>query len=805
MDNLISDLRYAFRTLARNPGFTIVAAASLALGIGVNVVIFSVVNTVLQKPIGGVRDAGSLVRLYRGSHSPLAYQDFLYFREKVQSFAGAVAERIQGVTEEQNGIVTPLQAAVVPLDYFSTIGVSPALGRLFAGDPASSAEPVVVLSHRYWRTQLGADSTVVGRTIRLNDSPFKVVGVASPDFTSSVTLWNPQVFVPFSAARPILGMDPVRWDGSVYTTARLRASTSRAAAQTEVDLRTKQLVATRQGTRDGMTIRLDDARGVVAEVRAPAVVVSTFLLTLVALVLLIACANVANLLLARASARRREMAVRLAIGASRWRVVRQMLTESVLLAAVGAVAAFAAATQATHLIAAALVQNVPVDLAVSFAPDGRVLAFTAALSMVTAVLFGLAPALQSTRRNLVTALRDDGDRSGYRRSRLRSGLVVGQVLLCTILVAGSMLFLRSLLNAKAIDPGFATAGVIDVPVDLRPRNLDAAPGTAFYNRLLADVREIPGVQSATLANVVPLSGSNNQTSIWIEGTKATPRQRLPQAYYNVVATDYLRTLGIPLVRGRDITVTDSPGSDPVIVVNETMARRFWPTDDALGKRLSLAGPTGPWVTVVGIARDTRYNSLGETTPPFMYLPITQSYQSSMVVQLRVTGSPNTVGDAVGRVVKTIDPQLPAVRPTTLDADMQLSLLPARVGATLLGVFGALALLLATVGIYGVASFAVARRTREIGIRAALGAQRADLLRLVVGESMRRVAIGLAIGLAGALGLARVLASQLYGVGAVDPVTFTATPLILGAVALVASWVPARRAARVDPLMALRAD
>ena len=805
MHTLLADLRYAFRTLARNPGFTIVAVTSLALGIGVNIVIFSVVNTALQKPIAGVRAAGDLVRVYRGSHSPLAYQDFLYFRDSVRSFSGMVAERIQSVTEERNGTVTPLRAAVVPRDYFSTLGVSPAMGRLFAGDAASSAEPVVVLAFRYWQAQLGADSAVVGRTIRLNDSPFRVIGVAAPDFTSSIALWDPQLFVPFGAARPILGTDPARWNGSVYTTARLRSSTSRDAAQAEMDVRTRQLIAATPEAREGMTVRLDDARGVVAELRAPAVVVSTFLLALVGLVLLIACANVANLLLARASARRREIGVRLAIGASRGRIVRQLFTESVLLASIGAVAAFVAGTAATRLIAAVLVRNIPEGIAMSLEPDGRVMVFTAVVSLITAVLFGLAPALQSARRDLVTALRDDGDRSGYRRSRLRSGLVVGQVLLCTILVAGSMLFLRSLVNAKAIDPGFATTGVIDVPVDLRPRAIDSTAGIAFYQRLLAESREIPGVESATLANVVPLSGSNNQTSIWIDGATPTPGQRLPQAYFNVVATDYLETLGIPLVRGRDIAVTDTPGSDPVVVVNETLARRFWPNEDAIGRRLSVAGPTGPWVTVVGIVRDTRYNSLGETTPPFMYLPVTQSYEPSMVLQLRAAGAPKAVGDAVARVVKALDPQLPAVRPATLDADMQLSLLPAKVGAAFLGVFGALALLIATVGIYGVASFAVARRTREIGIRAALGAQRGDLLRLVVVESMRRVAIGLAIGLAGALGFARLVASQLHGVGPVDPLTFTATPLILGVVALIASWVPARRAARIDPLVALSAQ
>src|SRR5688572_22560888 len=557
MDNLVTDLRYAVRTFVRNPGFTAVAVLSLALGIGVNVVIFSVVNTALQKPIGGVADAGRLVRVYRGSHSPLGYQDFRYFRDSVRSFAGLVAERLQAVAVDRGGTVEPLQAAVVPGDYFEALGVRPAHGRVFT---ASTSEPVAVLAHGYWERELGADPTVIGKTIRLNDTPYMVVGVASSTFTSSVPLWNPAVFIPFSAARPILGIDPAVWNGSVYATARLGPMVTREAAQAEVDVRTSQLVAARPGTRDSMTVRLDAARGVVAEIRRPAAAVSTFLMIVVGLVLLIACANVANLLLARATARRREIGVRLAIGASRLRIVRQLLTESLLLAMLGGVAAFFAAVQVARALGAVLVATFPVDVAVSFSPDARVLGYTIALSGVTAVLFGLAPAMQSARRDLVTAMRDDADRSGYRRSRLRSALVVSQVLLCTVLVAGSMLFLRSLGNARSIDPGFSTTGIIDVPVDLSSRQLDEASGIAFYQRVLDATRALPGVRSATAANVVPLSGSNNQSSTWLEGGTQGAHNRVPLPYFNVVATDYLRTLGIPLVRGRDVATTDTRAS-----------------------------------------------------------------------------------------------------------------------------------------------------------------------------------------------------------------------------------------------------
>ena len=801
MDNLIHDLRYALRTFVRNPGFTVVATASLALGIGVNVVIFSIVNAALAKPIGGVAESDRLVRVYRGAHSPLAYQDYVYFSDgAVRSMSGMIAERQVSVTLAREGTSVPLQAAVVPANYFSLLGVRASAGRLFT---ARAVEPVVVLAYSYWQREMGGDPSIIGRTIALNDSPFTVIGVTSREFTSSLPLLNPKLFVPFDVARAILGVDAQRWNGSVYVTARLGPGVHRRAAQAEIDVATRRLIASRQGLDTAMTVRLDEARGVIAEIRTPAAVASAFLLVVVSLVLLIACANVANLLLARATSRRREMGIRLAIGASRGRIVRQLLTESMLLAATGGIAAFVAAVYVTRALGATLTSTVPVELVVSVAPDLRVLAYTVGVSIVTATLFGLAPALQSVRRDLVTALRDDADRSGYRRSRLRSGLVIGQVIMCTVLVASSLLFVRSLVNAKAIDPGFPTKDAIDVAIDLGPRQLNDTAGLAFYDRLLEASRVIPGVRSATLANVVPLSGSNNETSIWMEGAARDPGQRPPRVYFNVVATDYFSTLDIPLLRGRDVVATDASAAPPVVIINETMARRFWPVGDALGRRFSISGTAGPWIEVVGIARDTKYNSLGETTPAFAYLPLAQHYQSTMVLQIRSSASAHAIGQEVGRIVRGLDPQLPTMRAIPLETDMRVALLPAKLGASLLGSFGTLALLLAAVGIYGVASFGVARRTREIGIRSALGAQRSDVLGLVVGESMRRVGIGLGVGLMVALGVARVLASQLYGVGMIDPLTFTLTPLVLGGVALLASWIPARRATRVDPLVALR--
>jgi predicted permease len=444
---------------------------------------------------------------------------------------------------------------------------------------------------------------------------------------------------------------------------------------------------------------------------------------------------------------------------------------------------------------------------VDFAPDRTVVLFTIALCVATVVLFGLAPALQASRPALLSALKDGGGGTIGRRTRLRTTLVGAQVALCTVLIAVASLLVHSLANARDMDPGFDARGLIDVAIDLRPRQLDDAGNDAFYQRLVEQARALPGVRSVSVAQLVPLAGSNMQTGAWVAGAPAGDRRDGSRAlYFNVVGAGYFETLGLPVVRGRGFGADDRSGAPETVVVNETLARRMWPKGEAVGQHISTEGPNGPWKTVVGVARDAKYNSLGEEPPPFMYLPQGQTHPAELVLHVRAT--PSTVPGvqrALRSLVARLDPLLPPPAVTTAIDDMRLSMLPAQLGAAMTTAFGALALLLAAVGIYGVVAYAVARRTREIGVRAALGAGRVDLVRLLMMEAGRAVFVGLAIGLGLALGMGRVLSSVLYDVGVIDPISFIATPLVLATAAGLAAYIPARRATRVSPVVALRSE
>ena len=807
---MLSDLRYAFRQLRRTPGFAAVAVLSLALGIGANATIFSVANAFLLRTVRGV-DPARLVRVYRNHHSPLDHNEFRFVRDNSRGvFADIAGERLMNVARTGAGESARMSAAVVTGNYFSALGVLAAHGRLFAGgDGAAEPEPVVVLSHRYWTRHLGGDSSVIGTTLHVNERPFTVVGVAAEGFTSSVFLWRPDAFFPMSAARALLGVDPERWGGSLYVTARLAPDVSQPQADAVLaGLAAKLRETDPERYDERASLRTDHARGVNAELRTPVAAALGFLLVIVALVLLVACANLANLLLARATTRRREIGVRLALGAGRGRLVRQLLTESLLLAVLGGVAGLTMAGWATGAIGAFIDRRAPEPVLVDASPDFGVLAFTAVLCVLTALAFGLAPALQASSPGVVGALKDGASGAGFRRSRLRSGLVVLQVTVCTVLLACSSLVLRSLVNARDMSPGFATAGLLDAAVELGPRQLAPAQQRTFYDQLLERTRALPGVRSAALAELVPLGGSNSQMSAWEEGAPLpADGARPPAPYFNVVSAGYFATIGIPVLRGREFTTADRDSAPGVVIVNETMAARWWPGESAIGKRVSIDGPQGPWREVVGIARDAKYNSLGEDPPPFMYLPHAQLMRSGMVLHVRASSeaAATALRPALGRLLAELDPMLPPARVVAIEEDMAISLLPVQAGAVLLSLFGAVALLLASLGIYGVTSYAVAQRTRELGVRAALGAAGSDLLRLVMGGTGRLVAAGLVLGVALALGAGQLLASQLYGVGAADPVTFVATPVFLAAVAALAVYIPARRATRVDPIIAIRSE
>jgi predicted permease len=536
--------------------------------------------------------------------------------------------------------------------------------------------------------------------------------------------------------------------------------------------------------------------------RGPVIGFAGVLMTVVGLVLLLACTNLANLLLARATERRKEIAVRLAIGASRWRLVRQLLTESLLLAASGGALGL---LLAYWLVDAVMAFKPPNDIPLSteLHIDGRVLLFTLIVSALTGVVFGLLPALQATKPDLVPALKDEASRGGYRRSWLRSGLVVSQVSLSLILLICAGLVLRGLLRAQLLNPGFDPQHALELSFDLGLQGYDGPRIQEFKRRLLDRVRTLPGVQYAGLSDLVPLSLNTNISAIYVEGQPEQRGANVPGAVISRASPGFISALGTRLLQGRDFTEQDGESRRPVAVINETFAQRFWPGQSALGKRFSLQSSAGPWTEVVGVIQDGKYFSLSEEAKPFLYVNLGPQSGRFLTVVVRTTTEPQSALAAIRREVQQLDATLPIYNVKTMVEHMALSLFPARVAATLLGSFGVLALLLAAIGIFGVMSYAVTQRTREIGIRMALGANAAGIFRLIVGRGLTLMVIGLGIGLAVAVAGTRLLATLLFGVSATDPLTFVVIALLLMFVVLLACWIPARRATKVDPMIALR--
>jgi predicted permease len=621
----------------------------------------------------------------------------------------------------------------------------------------------------------------------------------APEFRSSVMTWVPDAIIPLSMAPVLTGVRLDQFGGSFYTTAQLRAGVDMNTAESELRGLMTQLARSDSAGHDGMTVRLDHIRGVNAEVRQAATAGSVFLMAMVGLVLLIACGNVANLLLGRAAARRTEIGVRLAIGASRRRVVRQMLTESLLLAALGSAAGFASAWILTRLIPAALPAEAGLDSAF-FSPDGRVLFFTATLCLLTTVLFGGVPALRAASPDLIGLLKGN---SRTERRHKRGLLVSAQTAMCVLLLAVASIFVRSLASMRGVDPGFRPESVVDVTIDLALASGDTnRQGT--FKAILRNAAALPGVQSAALTAVVPLSGSNMETRIVPEGVTSTRRQDHPSVYFNIVSPRYFETLRTPIRRGREFLDTDAAESPQVAIINESAARRIWPNVDALGKRFRFSND-GPLVQIVGIARDANYVMPGEVPKTTIYLPLSQEAHNEMTLQLRTTADVATVRQAVWDLLHALVPTLPPPAVARMTDDMSITLLPVRAGVALLGGFGLLALFLAAAGIYGVAAYSVVRRTREIGVRAALGATRTRLVRMVLWESGRRVLIGAVIGLSATIGIASLLRGVLYGVEAVDPIVLIVATSIIGTVAVLATLAPAFRAARADPVAAMRVE
>ena len=806
MGNLTADVRLALRALRAKPGFTIVALLSLTLGIGANTTIFSVANGALFSELP-VPHPEQLARLVQGGHSPLQYDDLRYVRTRATTVDAVIGERlISGAMSTDDGRTERFDGALATGDFFRGLQIRPALGRFFERrDDGPSAEgPVLVLSHQFWRTRLGGDLSIVGKRIRLNERPFTVIGVAPAGFTSSTWGWHPSAWIPFSDHEAFFREPLGDWNGSVYVTLRLKPGIAATRAGAEMDALAAQLRQTDSVRYARFNFRVLTARGINEEPRQAATVMAGALLALVSVVLLIACANVANLQLARATGRRQEIAIRLALGASRARLVQQLLVESFMLSLCGALLGLLVAFGLTRVAG----RFVPADLPniASFSPDVRVAAFAAMLAVLTGLAFGLVPALRSTRPDLVQSIKEDVAIQGLRRSRLRSTLLVTQVAMGLVLLASAALFVRGLSNARSMDPGFQDSGVVNLRVDLRPRNYDEVRGIAVHRELLERARALPGVTSATLSSVILLEGNNVETMVQRGDDRTSDRARMTQVSLNGVWSSYFETMSIPLVAGRTMTDAEVASRTPVAVISTAMAQRLWPDQSALGRTFRLGGQPSTVFQVIGVARDVKYYMIGDEGRPIAFLPASLAYQPDLALQVRSSAPLSVIGPRLEALAREVEPSLPPMRAKAMRDDMWIAYLPARIGAALFGSFGALALFIAMAGIYGVTSYIVAQRTRELGVRAALGAQSRDLIGAGLRDTMRLVALGVGIGLPMSYAVVRGLTSLplLYRTPATDPFVLGGATAALGLVAAIAAYLPARRAGRIDPIISLRA-
>lgn len=813
---MLQDLRYAVRMLVKSPNFTMVAVITLALGIGANTSIFSVLNAVSLQPLPVERE-NELVAIYSSDadgtdYGTSAYPDFQDWRAQCRSFAGLAGWAEIPINFSHAGETERIWGQVVTGNYFDMLGVKPTLGRgfLLEEDVAAGTHPVVVISEAMWRSRFGGQQSVLGAKILLNRQPFTVIGVAPRGFNGTGISVPMQVWVPMhmtNVVRPrafdLLTARGARWMNVV---GRLKPGVSVQQAREElsaIQLRLGQTYAqTNQGYAAVAMFPLKQAR-LWPDRQNQAVGFVQLLLGITGIVLLIACVNVANLLLVRANARRREIAVRLSLGAGRGRLIRMLLAESVLLSLMAGVASVLVAMWGMDLLAALRPPEFS-DLYLPLQLNASVMLFTFALAVLTGLFFGLAPAWQATRADLASSLKDEawGD---TRRTRLRSVLVGTQVALSMVLLVASGLLLRSLLNAQQIEIGFQPANLVAATVDVRLGGYDEARGAVFYERLLQRLRALPGVRAASLTESVPLSiwGWSRRT-VYAVGREVPPNEGTEHAI-SIIAPDYFRTMGIPVVRGREFSERDTNGSPRVVIVNEALAEHFWPGQDALGKQMSFQAPgaqTAPPLTVVGVVTSGKYRSLAERPRPFYFLPLAQEYNGVMTLVVRGADAAS-LAPLLRKEVQALDANLPLFNLSTVEESIQSAYFIARATATFVGIFAALSLVLATVGIYGVTSYAVVQRFREIGIRMALGARPADVVALFVRRAMALVFTGLAVGLIAAAWASRLLRGLLYGIAPGDPLTYAGVVVALAAVALVATLLPARRAARVDPIIALR--
>jgi predicted permease len=819
METLWQDVKFACRTMVKAPAFTAVAVLSLALGIGANTTIFTILNAVLLSPLPMERPS-ELVAAYTteqnapgfiGGTLPISNLNFRDYRDRNAVFTDMAGYTFgQPVSMVTDGEPQQTFVELVTGNYFELLGVHPARGRFFRPDEDTKpgANPLAVMSFGLWQRRFGADPSIVGRTVKLNGLTFTIVGVAPEGFRGVNSLFSPDLWAPLTMYAQLLPPQLRSWYDErrallLFVAGRLKPGIT--LAQADANLKTiahaleEEFPKPNKGR--GVTLRPLAEATIFPGIRQIFVLGGAVLMTVVGLVLLIACANVANLLMARASARRQEIAVRLALGARRGRLVRQLLTESVLMAFIGGVLGLGVAAVGRDVIWSMrppfLAQNL-VDLTL----DPRVLGFTAGMSLVTGILFGLIPAFQTSRADVVGALKEESRSAGPSRRRLSfsNGLVVFQVALSLVALAAAGLFLRSLQRANQINPGFDVEKLAVVNVNPGQAGYSNARSEEFYRLVTERAAGTRGIESVSWTSLIPLAGGLFRTII-PEGRENEKDGGRVLSVADTITPGYFQTTGIQLLRGRDFTSADRAGAARVAIVNQTMADRFWPSQNAVGKRFTFYTDDF-FHEIVGVARTSKYNTIGEDPQIALYTPLAQNMADVMALMIRANEPAAALG-AMQNEIRLLDRHVPLTFPFTMRELVSQSLWPARMAAVLLGVLGALALVLASVGLYGVMTYSVSQRRHEIGVRMALGAGQPIVLRMVLVQALRLVSVGLVLGLIGALAVSRLVVRLLFGVSATDPTTFVVVALVLVLVGAIASYIPAFRASRVDPLKALR--
>jgi len=807
LNQLLADIRFGLRMLRKNPGFTAVAVLTLALGIGANAAVFSVVYAVLLRPLP-YKAPSSLIVLNEttpmvGTVS-VSYPNFLDWRDQSHTFSEMAAVRgvgfnLAGVTQPEN-----ISGGAVSPNFLSMLGVRPFLGRDFdASEEKAGTPPVILLSYSLWQSHFGGDPNIVGRTIKLDDRSFTIVGVLPSNYRS---LDKTDVMLPIGVWATDNSEDAKERGsrGDLGVIGRLATGVSLTKARAEMEGIAARLATEYPASNDRFGVALQPIRDAFVSDIRPAILV---LFGAVMFVLLIACANVANLFLVRGASRTKEVALRIALGASRGRIISQMLTESFVLAVLGGVLGLALAVAGiggmSRLIPADMLSGATVNL------NGAVLLFAACVVALASFIFGLAPALHSTKPDVQSELKEGGrsGSAGAGQSQLRAALATAEISLALILLVGAGLMMKSLYRLLAVDPGFRPDRVLKLEMDLRTQQYSKDPAVLnFWQQVLEKVRVLPGVEAAAVGTAVPLTDSHGRADVTMEGMTAPAPGNYPHPDVHIISPGFVETLGIPLLRGRTFTDADDEKAPLVGMINAMTAKRFFPKEDPIGKRFMFGHPsTDPpkWYTIVGVVGDTRLYGLANPARLEVYVPFRQNPRSYMALVVKSGADPATLTSAIREAVQSIDKDQPLFAISTMKELVSNSVATRRMTLVLLGLFSGLALVLGAIGIYGVISYSVAQRTHEIGIRMALGAPRRDVFRLVVGQGLKLAGIGIAIGIAGALGLARLMSSLLYGISATDFETFAGVSILLALVALLACFIPAQRAMRVDPTVALR--